>query len=133
VANNKGNDRKIFTSPAGNTIILDDKEGAERIEIFMKEGKMRMVLDKKNGIEIVNELGDINIKCKKFSIEGGDTGIFVFKKGLTITGGSIDIKADKGIGIKASGKVIVKGKIDLKANAVLAENKWYLLKHYFNS
>lgn len=120
---NKDNDRKIFTSPKGNTIILDDKDGAGNIQIFMKQGKMRLIMDKKNGLEIVNELGDIKIQCKKLTIEGEDKGTFVFKKGLTITGDSIDLKSDKGIGIKASGKVIIKGKIDLKSDAVVADNK----------
>ena len=121
--NNKGNDRKIFESPSGSTIILDDKKGAERIEVFIRQGKMRMVLDQNTGLEIVNELGDINIECKKLTIEGEDTCEFNFKKGLTIEGESVEFKTDKGIAIKAAGNVNVKGKIDLKANGVLAGNK----------
>jgi uncharacterized Zn-binding protein involved in type VI secretion len=120
---NKGNDRKIFSSPSGSTIILDDKKGGERVEVYMKQGKMRLVLDPHTGIEITNELGDIEIRCNKLSIEGEDTGEFKFKKGLTIEADGIELKADKGVGIKTSGKVSVKGKIDLKANGVLAGGK----------
>jgi uncharacterized Zn-binding protein involved in type VI secretion/phage baseplate assembly protein gpV len=120
---NKGNDRKIFSSPSGNTVILDDKKGGERIEVYMKQGKMRLVLDPLTGIEITNELGDIEIRCKNLTIEGEDTGEFKFKKGLTIEADGVQLKADKGIGIKTSGKVSVKGKIDLKGNGVLAGGK----------
>jgi uncharacterized protein involved in type VI secretion and phage assembly len=44
---NKGNNRKIFKSPFGSTIVLDDTKGGERIEVYLRDGKMRMVLDQK--------------------------------------------------------------------------------------
>ncbi|MCP4136202.1 MAG: hypothetical protein GY754_34850 [bacterium] len=113
------NNIRIMTSPSGSKIIFDDTEGEEKLVVSMKEGKMRMVLDKAKGIQVVNELGDIKIKCRKLSINAGDTASIVTKKALKITAQKdIKIESGKGANFKASGDLIVKGqKIELKGNS----------------
>ncbi len=122
IDHNKG-DVKMITSPKGTTIVLDDTDGKERIEIFAKEGKMRMVLDKEKGISIINELGDIKIKCKKLTIKADDAASIKMKKGFKIEADEIKMQSKKGIELKASGNVVAKGnKIKLKG-MVAAMNK----------
>jgi len=124
VSDNKGNYRKIFTTPSGSTIILDDKEGAERIEIYMREGKMRIVLDENTGIELANELGDVTIRGQEIDITGEDVGIFNFEKDIIIEAETIDLTADKNIEITAPDNVNFNASnINMQGNGVLASNK----------
>jgi len=124
VADNKGNDRKIFSSPFGSTIILDDKKGAERIEIYMLKGQIRIILDSNAGIEIVNELGDIEIDCDTFILESGDICEFIFEEEFVMEAGSIDYEADNNISIEAANNVNFNApNINIQGNAVLAGNK----------
>ena len=52
-------------------IELIDESGKEGIHIETAEGKIRCVLTNEKGIEVTNELGDIQIKCKKLTVESG--------------------------------------------------------------
>ena len=123
ISDNKGNDRKVFTDSAGNTIVLDDKKGAEKIEAYIREGQMRMVLYKNNGIDLVNELGDIDIYAATVIIEGEDTLEFNFED-ISIEAESIDYAADNNIEIKAENNVNFKASnINMQGNGVLAGNK----------
>ncbi|MCP4134983.1 MAG: hypothetical protein GY754_28675, partial [bacterium] len=113
------NNIRILTSRTGSKIIFDDTDGEEKLVVSMKDGKMRMVLDKAKGLQIVNELGDIQIKCRKLTLKAGDTASIVTKKALKITAQKeIKIKSAKGANFKASGDCIVKGqKIELKGSS----------------
>lgn len=52
-------------------IEITDGAGKEEISIESAAGKMRCVLDKKNGIQIVNGLRDIKINCRKLKTASG--------------------------------------------------------------
>ena len=112
VAHNKGNHRKMLISQSGSTILIDDTPGAERIEAFMKDGEMRILLDKNQGIEIANDAGDIEIESAgTLTIEGDETGAFDFKEGFVIEAGeNIEYTANKGIEVLAEKNIQVKGK-----------------------
>jgi hypothetical protein len=49
-----------------------DEAGKEEIIISTAKGKMRVSLTNGKGIELINELGDIRIKCRKLRIAGED-------------------------------------------------------------
>lgn len=52
-------------------IEITDGAGKEGISIESAAGKMRCVLDKKNGIQIANGLGGIKINCRKLKTASG--------------------------------------------------------------
>ncbi|MCP4138401.1 MAG: hypothetical protein GY754_45990, partial [bacterium] len=110
IEDNTENNIKVLTSEFGSVIVMDDTEGAERLIVSMKDHQMRVVLDKETGLSIVNELGDIDISCRKFTVEGADTGTVTMSKGLSIsTGENCAIKVSKGMEYKSGADVIVKG------------------------
>jgi phage baseplate assembly protein gpV/uncharacterized Zn-binding protein involved in type VI secretion len=124
ISDNKGNNRKIFVSPFGSTIIFDDTEGAERIEIYMHGGKMRIVLDRHKGIEIVNELGDIEIEGGMVLIGSEDICEFISEEETSMEAESIEYAADNNIEIKSDNNVNFKAPyINIHGNGVLAGNK----------
>jgi phage baseplate assembly protein gpV/uncharacterized Zn-binding protein involved in type VI secretion len=116
---NDDNHLKVFTTRSGSKIVLDEKDGEEKILIHTKDGKMRLVLDKAKGLSIVNEDGDISIKCKKLSVEGDDDTFITIKKDLTIkcendtismkAKGTFAVKSGKDVVLKASTKIKLKG------------------------
>jgi len=101
-----------------------DEEGKETLIISSAKGKMRLVLSGK-GIELVNELGDIEIKCRKLTVESGE-GISIEGKKVTMkSGGKITVKAKKGIKLESGKEIKFKGKnIKLEAGrGITAEGK----------
>jgi uncharacterized Zn-binding protein involved in type VI secretion len=117
---NEDNNFKVLTTKSGSKIIFDDKDGEEKILIHTKDAKMRLVLDKAKGISLVNEDGDIAIKCKKLIVEGEDDTFIKMQKGLTIkcrndklsmkAKGTFAIKSGKDVVLKANTKIKLKGK-----------------------
>ncbi|MDR0320569.1 MAG: phage baseplate assembly protein V [Treponema sp.] len=111
----KKSDSKLYQTKAHRMEFIDE-EGKESIILSSAKGQMRVVLSKDKGIEIVNELGDIKINCRKLKIEGG--------KGINIEGKkSVSIHSDDKAGIKAkSGIQIECGKeVKLKGNNIKLE------------
>ena len=75
------------------------------------EGKMRFILSKDKGIELINELGDIKIECKKLKIESEKDLQIQAKKKLTIEAGEdAAYKAKKTIKITSDKEVKCKAK-----------------------
>ena len=63
------------------------EEGKEEILIESKAGKMRCQISKGGGIQLVNELGDIRIRCRNIKIEG--------REGVCLkAGGKIEISTE---------------------------------------
>ena len=90
---------------------LIDEDGKEGIHIETAKGQIRCVLTKENGIEVVNELGDINIKCRKLTIESGENLDLVSEKGTTLTSeDAMSIKTKKNTTITSDKEITVKGK-----------------------
>ena len=106
-------------------IEITDDAGKEGISIESAAGKMRCVLDKKNGIQIANELGDIKINCRKLKIASGNNVELNGKKVSVSCDGATGIKSGKGTKITCDKNVGIEGK-NIKLNGssgVCAEGK----------
>jgi phage baseplate assembly protein gpV len=84
-----------------------DEEGNESLTISTAKGKIRIRLSGK-GIELVNELGDIKIKCRKLILEGGEGVNFRAEK-LRIEGETIGIKGQK-VRLENEQEIRIKGR-----------------------
>ena len=90
--------------------IIEEKDKQE-IRIESKAGQMRCLINKKGGIQIVNELGDINIKCRNIKIES-EKEIYVGSK-KTVKAESedeISVKSKKEVILESEKEVSLKGK-----------------------
>ena len=90
--------------------IIEEKD-KEEIRIESKAGQMRCLINKKGGIQIVNELGDINIKCRNIKIES-EKEIYVGSK-KTVKAESedeISVKSKKEVILESEKEVSLKGK-----------------------
>jgi phage baseplate assembly protein gpV len=85
-----------------------DEGGNESVIIYTAKGKIRYHMTK-DGIDIINELGDIQIKCRKLNIEGKEIGFQGEKKVSMACEGNIGIKAKK-VKLECKKEVAVKGK-----------------------
>ena len=106
-------------------IEITDDAGKEGISIESAAGKMRCVLDKKNGIQIENELGDIKINCRKLKTASGNNVELNGKKVSVSCDGATGTKSDKGTKITCDKNVGMEGK-NIKLNGssgVCAEGK----------
>jgi uncharacterized Zn-binding protein involved in type VI secretion len=124
--NNKGNDIKYIRGQSGHTqITIDDTPGKEKITAGMFDGKIRMVLDANGGVELANEIGDIEIECKKFTIQAEEEIVFDADKTITIESeGDITFESEKNIMIKAGSDIKIKAKeIKIEANGCTAGMK----------
>ncbi len=107
-------------------IEIIDEDGKEGIYIETAKGKMRCSITKDKGIEIINELGDINIKCKKLIIKTEENLETVSQKKTTFTcKDAMSIKTKKNTGITGDKEIKLKGKnIKLSGSkGVTAEGK----------
>lgn len=97
-------------------IEITDDAGKEGISIESAAGKMRCVLDKKNGIQIANELGDIKINCRKLKTASGkNVGLNGNKKVAVSCDGTTGASSSKGIKITCDKDVGIEGK-NIKLN-----------------
>ena len=107
-------------------IEITDDAGKEGISIESAAGKMRCVLDKENGIQIANELGDIKINCRKLKIASGkNVGLNGNKKVAVSCDGTTGASSSKGTKITCDKDVGIEGK-NIKLNGssgVCAEEK----------
>ncbi|MEE1342849.1 MAG: phage baseplate assembly protein V, partial [Lachnospiraceae bacterium] len=90
--------------------VIEEKD-KEEIRIESKAGQMRCLINKKGGIQIVNELGDINIKCRNIKIES-EKEIYVGSK-KTVKAESedeISVKSKKEVIVESEKEVSLKGK-----------------------
>ena len=90
-------------------IEITDEDGKEEIRIESAGGKMRVITGKGKGLQVINELGGINIKCRNFKCEGEGEIHLATKKTLTArtddalkikAGGSLNITSDKAVNLK---------------------------------
>lgn len=107
-------------------IEITDDAGKEGISIESAAGKMRCVLDKENGIQIANELGDIKINCRKLSVSSGNNMELAGSKKVSFSvDDAIGASSSKGTKITCDKDVGIEGKnIKLAGNSgVCAEGK----------
>ena len=81
-------------------IEITDEGGKEEIRVESARGRMRLITSKGEGLQVINELGGINIKCKSLSIEGGDGVHLASKK-------TFSIKTDDTLKAKSSGSTSI--------------------------
>lgn len=116
----------ILYQTRNHRIEITDDAGKEEISIESAAGKMRCVLDKKNGIQITNELGDIKINCRKLKIASGkNVGLNGNKKVAVSCDGTTGASSSKGTKITCDKDVGIEGKnIKLTGSSgVCAEGK----------
>ena len=92
-------------------IEIIEETDKEEIRIETKKGQMRCQISKNGGIQLVNELGDINIKCKNIRVESEEE-IYIGKnKKLEIkTEDTAQIKSKGNIGIQNEKEVTMTGR-----------------------
>jgi phage baseplate assembly protein gpV len=104
----KGNDSLVFQTGAHRLEIIDE-QGKEALIISSAAGKLRFTQTAK-AMELINELGDIKIICKKLTIEGEDTVAFQARKKVTLSGDEVSVKAKSKVSMAATNAATVKGK-----------------------
>ena len=107
----------------GTYLLLDDTPGEERLEASIKDGQIRVVIDT-DGVHLTNELGAVNIDCRKLTVKGKATS-WVTEKDISLkVGGNLNLAAQKTMGLTASGDITIEGStIDLKGSTgVTAES-----------
>jgi phage baseplate assembly protein gpV len=101
----------ILMQTKAHRIEIIDESGKETIIISTKDGKIRFDMSKEKGIQIINELGDINIKCRKLTIESEKEINLQAEKKLTIeTKDALSSKSKKNTVLQNDKEVTVKGK-----------------------
>lgn len=116
----------ILYQTRNHRIEITDDAGKEGISIESAAGKMRCVLDKENGSQIANELGDIKINCRKLKIASGkNVGLNGNKKVAVSCDGTTGASSSKGTKITCDKDVGIEGKnIKLTGSSgVCAEGK----------
>ena len=90
------NNWRLIKSRSGHIVKLDDKDGAEKIEIIDKSGNHKIVIDTANSkIEIICTMGDMDISAPAGT--------------LKIDAQKIEISATTEMTVQATGNMTVKG------------------------
>ncbi|MDR1932629.1 MAG: hypothetical protein LBQ57_07410 [Spirochaetales bacterium] len=106
------------TEKAADSIVLQtknhrleiiDEAGKESLIISTKKGQIRYAMSAK-GIELINELGDIKIKCRKLKMESENLRIQARKKLSISSEGGLNMSATKNIKISCDKEVRLQGK-----------------------
>lgn len=105
----KASDSKVIQTRKHRIEIIEE-DGKEEIRLESAGGKMRAVIGKDGGISLVNELGDINIKCRSLRVEGDGLAMQAGGAVKLYTEDSLKIKADGKIAVESGSEVKVKGK-----------------------
>lgn len=100
----------ILMQTRNHRIEIIDREGEEEIRIESAGGLMRAVISRNGGISLVNELGGINIKCRKLIMESGGNTSFKAKSVKMETEGTIAAKAGGKFTMESDGEIVLKGK-----------------------
>ena len=108
----KGGAKSTLLQTKKHRIEIIEEEGKEEILIESKAGKMRCQISKGGGIQLVNELGDIRIRCRNIKIEG--------REGVCLkAGGKIEISSEGNFQVKASKKAALTGEeVSLKGKNI---------------
>ena len=108
----KGGAKSTLLQTKKHRIEIIEEEGKEEILIESKAGKMRCQISKGGGIQLVNELGDIRIRCRNIKIEG--------REGVCLkAGGKIEISTEGNLQVKASKKAALTGEeVSLKGKNI---------------
>lgn len=105
----KASDSKVIQTRKHRIEIIEE-DGKEEIRLESAGGKMRAVIGKDGGISLVNELGDINIKCRSLRVEGDGVAMQAGGAVRLHTEEELKAKADGKIAVESGSEVKVKGK-----------------------
>ena len=105
----KASDSKVIQTRKHRIEIIEE-DGKEEIRLESAGGKMRAVIGKDGGISLVNELGDINIKCRSLRVEGDGVAMQAGGEVKLYTEDSLKAKADGKAAVEGGSEVKVKGK-----------------------
>ncbi len=109
--------KSILIQTKKHRLEMIDEDGKETVIISTKDGKIRLDVSKGKGLQIINDLGDINIKCRKLSITGGKEVALQAEKKLSIqSGDALASKSKKNTVVQNDKEVKVKGQ-NIKLNA----------------
>ncbi|MHC5258235.1 phage baseplate assembly protein V [Streptomyces sp. UC4497] len=102
------NDKRMIRSRSGLTVLLDDTDGKERIQIADKDGKQAIVVDMAGKKVTITSSGDIELTAKDGTVtisaktlklaSSGETGISA-KGTLAIGGKTVNVKGDPKVNI----------------------------------
>jgi uncharacterized protein involved in type VI secretion and phage assembly len=103
----KENNQRVIRSRCGHVILLDDKPGAEKIELIDKDEKRRVVIDSANSkIQVICESGDVEVTAESGKV--------------TIKAQTVEIEASQNMTLKAGGSMNVEatGQMTIKGATV---------------
>lgn len=104
------NSKAMIQTKSGHQIILDDKQGEEKIIIADKSGQRTLTFDVKNKKFLVEaKAGDVEIHAeKKIVLSCEDLEIKTSKSAKVDVGTNFDLKVDGNASVKASGQLNLK-------------------------
>lgn len=97
------NDKRVIKSRSGHLIRLDDKDGAEKIEIIDKTGKNLITIDTKDNKITISSDKDIELSASKGKVTINAKEVEIKSSAAT------KVEAGAGMDLKASAKMTVKG------------------------
>ncbi|MEM7584789.1 MAG: phage baseplate assembly protein V [Acidobacteriota bacterium] len=90
------NNWRFIVSRSGHVLKFDDTKGAERIEIFDKDHKLKIFFDSTGDkLELIADSGDIDVKANTGKVK--------------VEALNVELKATANIRIEAAGEVTIKG------------------------
>jgi uncharacterized Zn-binding protein involved in type VI secretion len=102
--------QSIIIQSKHHRIEMIDEDKKESIMISTMKGQMRLDISKEKGIQLINELGGINIKCRKLTIESEEEISLQAEKNITIQG-------KDALSFKSKKKTIIENKKEVRMKA----------------
>lgn len=97
------NNRRRITSRSGHTIVLNDEDGRESVEVIDKTGKNKITITSSDNKITVEAEGDIEIKSTRGKLKMSAVGVEIRSQA------GVDVQAAQSIDVKASAQVNVRG------------------------
>lgn len=97
------NDKRVIKSRSGHLIRLDDKDGAEKIEIIDKTGNNLITIDTKNNKITISSDKDIELSASKGKVTINAQDVEIKSSAST------KVEAGAGMDLKASANLTIKG------------------------
>src|SRR5262249_22655675 len=118
------NNRRVFKSRSGHTVVLDDTSGAEKITITDKTGNNKIVIDSvagsmqiaceqkltieaKGGVTLSAGEGDVSITCNNFSVDAKGRYALVGERGVILATGIMLLNCPAPEGVNVNGGALV--------------------------
>lgn len=94
------NDVRQIRSRSGHRIVLDDRKGAERIEITDKDDKRKVVIDSAKGtMEITCDGGDLTVSASTVTVKADTIELSATGNATLKAGGTLTLKGDAAVRI----------------------------------